>query len=79
MSDVEDRLRILLAKEWGVEPDRITREAKLIDDLEGDSLDVVGLVMSVEEEFGINISDDQSEQIASGTFGDLVDLVPTLI
>ena len=63
----------LVAEQLGVEPDQVTTEAEFIQDLNADSLDMVELVMSLEEEFGIEISDEEVENIR--TVGDAVDYI----
>lgn len=73
MSTVFDRLQGLVAEQLGVEPDQVTTEAEFIQDLNADSLDMVELVMSLEEEFGIEISDEDVENIR--TVGDAVDYI----
>ncbi len=70
---VHERLQGLVAEQLGVEPDQVTREAEFIQDLNADSLDMVELVMSLEEEFGIEISDEEVENIR--TVGDAVDYI----
>ena len=60
----------ILVDQLDVEKDKVTMEASIIDDLGADSLDVVDLVMSLEEEFGIEIPDDQVENMK--TVGDIV-------
>lgn len=72
----EERVIECLVKEAGVDRDRITPDATLVDDLDLDSLDVVELVMDLEDEFGIEISDEDSERVE--TVGDLVALVKRL-
>ena len=57
-----------VAKELGVERDKMTDEASFIEDLGADSLDIVELVMAFEEEFGVEIPDDAAEKIT--TVGD---------
>lgn len=73
MSAVHERLQGLVAEQLGVEPDQVTLEAEFIQDLNADSLDMVELVMSLEEEFGIEISDEEVENIR--TVGDAVDYI----
>ena len=60
-----ERLRKLVAEQLGVEEDRIVAEASFIDDLEADSLDLVELIMSLEEEFDIEISDEEAETLTT--------------
>jgi len=57
----------------GVEPDKVTREARFREDLGADSLDLVELIMAFEEEFGGTISDEDAQQIR--TVGQAVDYV----
>lgn len=60
MDDVKDRLFKLISEHLGVEPDKVTEGAVLEDDLGADSLDCVELVMAVEEEFGVEVKDDET-------------------
>jgi acyl carrier protein len=60
---VEDRVKKIIAENLGVEEDEITPEAKFVDDLGADSLDTVELVMAFEEEFDIEIPDEDAEKI----------------
>ncbi len=60
----------ILVDQLDVEKDKVTMEASIIDDLGADSLDVVDLIMSLEEEFGVEIPDDQVENMK--TVGDIV-------
>ncbi len=60
-----ERLRKLVAEQLGVEEDRIVAEASFIDNLEADSLDLVELIMSLEEEFDIEISDEEAEKLTT--------------
>lgn len=62
-SDVADRVVELVADHLGAERERVTPEAHFINDLGADSLDVVELIMTLEEEFGIAISDADAEMI----------------
>ena len=67
---VFEKVRDILVEQLDVEEDKISMEASIIDDLGADSLDVVDLVMSLEDEFGVEIPDDQVENIK--TVGDIV-------
>ena len=64
----EDRAREIIAKELEVDVKQVTPEAKFIEDLGADSLDIVELVMALEEEFGIDIPDDDADKMK--TVGD---------
>lgn len=70
---IEQRIRPLIAEQLGVEESKVTRNASFVDDLNADSLDLVEMVMSLEEEFKIEISDDDAEKIR--TVGDAVDFI----
>lgn len=59
----EDRVKEIIAKELEVDAKQLAPEAKFIEDLGADSLDIVELVMELEEEFDINIPDDAAEKI----------------
>jgi acyl carrier protein len=61
--NVEEKVKRIVAKQLGVGEDEVTNESSFIDDLGADSLDTVELVMSLEEEFDIEISDDEAENI----------------
>ncbi|MBW2236400.1 MAG: acyl carrier protein [Deltaproteobacteria bacterium] len=58
-----DRVRAIVVGQLGVEADEVTPEASILDDLGADSLDVVELVMALEEEFDIEVPDDDVEGI----------------
>ena len=66
----EGRVREIIINELGVEPDKVTDEASFVEDLGADSLDTVELVMAFEEEFGIDIPDEDAEQMR--TVGDAI-------
>jgi acyl carrier protein len=64
----QDKIRQIIADQLGVKKDEVTDSAKFVDDLGADSLDTVELVMALEEEFGIEIPDEDAEKLA--TVGD---------
>ena len=63
MEPVADRVKKIIVDQLGVEEDLVTPEASFVDDLGADSLDTVELVMALEEEFGIEIPDEDAEKI----------------
>ncbi len=65
MSSIEDRVRKIVVEQLGANEDQVTTEASFVDDLGADSLDTVELVMALEEEFDMEIPDDQAESIAT--------------
>ncbi len=67
---VPEKVKNIIAEQLGVKPEEVTPEAKFIDDLGADSLDTVDLVMALEEEFGIEIPDEEAEKLV--TVGDAV-------
>jgi len=62
-STVYDRLKGIITEQLGVDEEEITPKASFVDDLNADSLDLVELIMSLEEEFGLEISDEDAEKI----------------
>jgi acyl carrier protein len=62
---VADRVKGIIVEQLGVDADEVTSEASFTDDLGADSLDIVELVMAFEEEFGIEIPDDEAEKITT--------------
>jgi acyl carrier protein len=66
----EARVREIIVNELGVEPEKVTNDAAFVEDLGADSLDTVELVMAFEEEFGIDIPDEDAEQMR--TVGDAI-------
>jgi acyl carrier protein len=73
---VEQRVREIIVEQMDVNPDQVTLDAKFIEDLGADSLDVVELVMALEEEFGSEIPDEEAEKLLS--VGDVVKYVEDL-
>ncbi len=67
---VQDRIKSIIAEQLGVKPEEVTPEASFIDDLGADSLDTVELIMALEEEFGVEIPDEDAEKMA--TVGDAI-------
>jgi acyl carrier protein len=63
MTAVEPRIKKIIEEQLGVEGDRIKPEASFIDDLGADSLDIVELVMAMEEEFDLEIPDEDAEKL----------------
>ncbi len=60
---IEARVKEIIVNELGVEAEKVTMEASFVEDLGADSLDTVELVMAFEEEFGIDIPDEDAEQM----------------
>ena len=65
MSDTEKRVKDIVVEHLGVEAEKVVTNASFIDDLGADSLDTVELVMAFEEEFGIEIPDEDAEKITT--------------
>ena len=64
MSSVSDKVKAIIVDQLGVDEDEVTMEASFTDDLGADSLDIVELVMAFEEEFSIEIPDEEAEKIS---------------
>ncbi len=73
MDNTLDKVKEIVVDKLGVEPSKVTLEAKFIDDLGADSLDTVELIMQFEEEFEIEIPDEDAEKITS--VGQAVDYI----
>jgi acyl carrier protein len=63
MASVEEKVKHIIVEQLGVDADEVKAEASFVDDLGADSLDVVELVMALEEEFGLEISDEDAEKL----------------
>lgn len=63
MASIEERVKQIVAEQLGVDEEQVTNQAAFMDDLGADSLDTVELVMALEEEFDIEISDEDAEKI----------------
>ena len=62
---MEDRVKEIIVEQLGVDADQVTKNASFVDDLGADSLDTVELVMALEEEFDVEIPDEDAEKIAT--------------
>jgi acyl carrier protein len=63
MASVEEKVKHIIVEQLGVDEDEVKPDASFVDDLGADSLDVVELVMALEEEFGLEISDEDAEKL----------------
>jgi acyl carrier protein len=73
MADIEQKVKDIIINELGVEADKVTPEASFVEDLGADSLDTVELVMAFEEEFGMEIPDEDAEKLQ--TVGDAISYI----
>ena len=71
--DILGKVRGILVEQLGVDEEAVTLEASFQEDLDADSLDLVQLIMELEDQFGITISDEEAETIV--TVGDAVDFI----
>jgi acyl carrier protein len=67
---VEEKIKAIIAEQLGVKPEEVTPKASFVDDLGADSLDTVELIMALEEEFSIEIPDEEAEKMK--TVGDAI-------
>ncbi len=70
---IEDKVKKIIAEKLSVDVEEIVAEASFVDDLGADSLDLVELIMSMEEEFDIDISDEDAEKLV--TFKDVIEYI----
>ncbi|MGB2454690.1 MAG: acyl carrier protein [Akkermansiaceae bacterium] len=68
--NIQEKVTEIIVEQLGVTADQVTPESKMIEDLGADSLDAVELVMAVEEEFGIEVPDEEAEKLIS--VGDII-------
>ncbi len=73
MSEIESKVKKIIEEKLSVNADQITNEAKFAEDLKADSLDTVELVMALEDEFGLDIPDEEAEKIK--TVQDAIDYI----
>jgi acyl carrier protein len=73
VDEIFDRVKALIVDHLDVEEEKVTMEASFKDDLEADSLDVVELIMELEDEFDMEIADEEAEKLT--TVGDAVDYI----
>ena len=70
MDEIFERVRTMLAEQLEIDEDRITMDSNIMEDFDADSLDVVDMVMSLEDEFGIEVPDEEVGKLH--TVGDVV-------
>jgi acyl carrier protein len=71
-----EKIKEIIVDQMGVDPDKVTETASFIEDLGADSLDIVELIMTFEEEFDMEMSDEDAEKIA--TVGDVINYIKEL-
>ena len=71
-----EKIKEIIVDQMGVDPDKVTENASFIEDLGADSLDIVELIMTFEEEFDMEMSDEDAEKIA--TVGDVIKYIKDL-
>ena len=77
MKEIESKVKEIIVKNLGVEESEVTCEASFVNDLGADSLDCVELIIDFEHEFGIEIDDNEAENI--NTVGEVIDYINKLI
>ncbi len=76
MSTIEERVKKIVVEQLGVKEEEVSSESSFVDDLGADSLDLVELIMAMEEEFDVEIPDEEAEKIA--TVQNAIDFVNNL-
>ena len=71
--EIFEKVKVIVVEQLGVEEEKVRKEATFVDDLSADSLDIVELVMSIEEEFDIEIADSEAEKIV--TIEDVIEYI----
>lgn len=77
MKEIESKVKEIIVKDLGVKESEVTRNASFVNDLGADSLDCIELVIDFEHEFGIEIDDNEAENI--NTVGEAIDYINKLI
>jgi acyl carrier protein len=75
MASIEEKVKEIIVEQLGVDPAQVTPEASFVNDLGADSLDTVELVMALEEEFNLEIPDEEAEKIS--TVGQAIEYIKT--
>ncbi|HHU64349.1 MAG TPA: acyl carrier protein [Clostridiales bacterium] len=70
---IYEKVKDIIVEQLGVDPEKVTLEASFIDDLGADSLDIVELIMALEEEFDLEIPDEEAEKVT--TVGEVVEYI----
>ena len=70
-----EKVKAVIAEQFGVDEDQVTLDTSFVDDLGADSLDTIELMIALEEEFNVRITDDEAEKIR--TVKDVIDFIKT--
>jgi len=70
---IEEKVKVIIVEQLGVNPEQVTPQASFIEDLGADSLDIVELVMAFEEEFSVEVPDEDAEKLQ--TVGDVINYI----
>lgn len=77
MSDISEKVKGIICEQLMVEPDDVTADSSFVEDLGADSLDTVELIMEFEDEFGVEIPDEEAEKIS--TVGEAIAFLENLL